>query len=262
MVGGQVTQSSTMKSLGCLHWVNVDFGYPGAKGVNLFDRLSFEICGGEFVALLGRSGCGKTTMLRLSGGILPPSGGQVLLEGQPVGLGDPRIGFVFQEHSLHPWRTVEQNVELPLLARGMAPQVRKDLLEQVLERVQLSAHSTKYPHELSGGMKQRTAIARVLATDATYLLMDEPFGALDSHTRSQMQDFLREIWLADRKTTLLVTHSVEEALLLSSRILLLQPQPYGQSRLLDIPVDLPHPRDVGDPQFQRLRKELLGQLKV
>ncbi|MBN1458853.1 MAG: ABC transporter ATP-binding protein [Armatimonadetes bacterium] len=195
----------------------------------------------EFVCLLGPSGCGKSTLLNLVAGFEEPSAGCVRFDGAPVRTAGPERGVVFQEPALFPWLNVEQNVEFGLRNAGVEAAVRRDLVRRFISLVGLSEFSRARPHQLSGGMKQRAQLARVLALNPQALLMDEPFGALDAQTRDHLQDELLAIWERDRKTVLFVTHNVEEAVYLADRVVVLAPAPDGISA--DVPISIPRPRE-------------------
>jgi NitT/TauT family transport system ATP-binding protein len=209
-------------------------------------EISLEVADGEFVSILGPSGCGKSTLLYMVGGFVPPSTGAVIVNGKPVTGPGPDRGPVFQEFALFPWKTVLGNVMYGMLERGTPKAEAEAKARALIGLVHLDGYEGFYPKELSGGMKQRVAIARTLAYGPNILLMDEPFGALDAHTRTGMQNELLEIWERDRKTVLFVTHSVEEAIFLSDRVVVLTRSP---GRIKEtIKIDLPRPRR---------RKELL-----
>jgi NitT/TauT family transport system ATP-binding protein len=202
--------------------------------------ISFQILAGEFVSLVGPSGCGKTTLLRIVGGLLEPEKGVVRIDGQVLTQPHQEIGFVFQNPTLMPWRTVLKNVGLPLEVRGKNGDGHNRRAMELLGLVGLLGFENVYPHELSGGMQQRVAIARALAYDPSILLMDEPFGSLDAITRSQMNLELLRIWRATGKTIVMVTHNIQEAIFLADRVLIMSARP-GHIRAI-MPVDLPRPR--------------------
>jgi NitT/TauT family transport system ATP-binding protein len=209
--------------------------------------VTLDVLAGQFVTLLGPSGCGKSTLLSLIAGLDTPSEGTLQTEGTP--------GVVFQEAALFPWRTVRDNVAFGLQMRGLDRNTRRMKAEEALKQVHLSRFADAFPHELSGGMRQRASIARALVLDPALLLMDEPFGALDAQTRALLQEELLTLWQRTQKTVIFVTHSLDEALLLSDRIVLLSARP-GRV-IADITVDAPRPRDIGrDPALAGLRQRL------
>ena len=202
--------------------------------------ISLSVAEGEFVSIVGPSGCGKSTLLYVVGGFVPPSTGRVTVNGQAVTGPGPDRGPVFQEFALFPWKTVIGNVMYGPLEQGLPKQLAESRARTLISLVHLTGYENFYPKELSGGMKQRVAIARTLAYGPNILLMDEPFGALDAHTRTGLQRELLEIWERDRKTVLFVTHSVEEAVFLSDRVVVLTRSPGRLKAAIDI--DLPRPR--------------------
>lgn len=202
--------------------------------------IVFEVRAGEFVSLLGPSGCGKSTLLRIVEGLIPATSGRVTIDGREVTGPGPERGFVFQSDSLLPWRTIEANVGIGLELSHVDAATRASEVRRLLEMVGLAEFAQRYPHELSGGMRQRANLARALAPDPEILLMDEPFGALDAQTRELMQAELLRLWAAEKKTVLFVTHSIEEAVFLSDRILVMSARP-GTVRT-DLEVRLPRPR--------------------
>jgi len=220
--------------------------------------ISFSVGEGEFVCLLGPSGCGKTTILRMIGGLEEPSEGRILLDGKPPSYRGGDVGFVFQEYGLFPWRTVLKNVEFGLEILGVEKQERRRIARRYIELVGLSKFENCHPHELSGGMKQRVGIARALATNPKLLLMDEPFGALDAQTRNILQEELMRIWMQEHKTVLYVTHSVDEAIFLGDRVLVLTASP-GRMKM-EFKVDIERPRDRTSQEVNALRKAILEQL--
>ncbi len=220
----------------------------------------------HFVSLLGPSGCGKTTLLRIVDGLIRPTSGHVQVDGVRVVGPSTDRAMVFQEFGLMPWRTTLQNAEFGLELQGVPRHERRQRAMAALELVQLGDFLEHYPHQLSGGMKQRVGLARALATNPRLLLMDEPFGSLDPQTRELMQIELLRIWESDRKTVVFVTHSIEEALFLSDQIVLMSPRPGRVREVLD--VDLPRPRWEAEeeikasPRFTELRRYLWAQLKA
>jgi NitT/TauT family transport system ATP-binding protein len=213
---------------------------------------------GELVCLIGRSGCGKTTLLRIAAGLEQPTTGSVALDGVPITRPSTAVGMVFQEDRLLPWRSVLANVELgPEIARLSASK-RRALANKALELVDLAAFGGAFPSELSGGMRQRVAIARALVNEPRVILMDEPFGALDARTRSQMQEELLRIRAATGTTIVVVTHSVDEALVLANRIVVLTPRPGRIQQVLRL--DSPHARDRSAPAIAERRQAILSAL--
>ena len=239
---------------------NVSKSFKRAKaatGVVALDDVSLDVAPNTFVSLVGPSGCGKTTLLRMLNGLIVPDAGEILVGGEPPHPG-PQTGFVFQSFRLLPWRTIRDNVAFTVELSGMNARDRAARADHYLEMVGLQRFATAYPNELSGGMKQRAALARALIAEPKYLLMDEPFAALDAQTREFMQIELTKIWSQHRSIVVFVTHSVDEAVLLSDKIVLLRPRPGRVAEVLD--VDLPHPRWQGDiratPRFVELRHYL------
>lgn len=213
--------------------------YGGADGVDALDELSFEVREQEFVSILGPSGCGKSTLLRIIAGLTPFTGEGVSVGGAPVVGPMDDVGVVFQSANLLPWRTVEANLRLGVEIRREAPEPER--LRAMLDMIGLAGFENRYPHELSGGMRQRVAIGQALVRNPQVLLLDEPFGALDALTRDKLNVELLRIWQAEKKTVVLVTHSIPEAILLSDRVLVMSERP---GRLIeDVRIDLPRPRD-------------------
>jgi len=229
------------------------FDGDGRRMVALQD-ISLEIPHGQFVCLLGPSGCGKSTLLNAVAGFAPPTTGRVLADGVPVAGPGPERGMVFQEYALFPWMTVEQNVGFGLEIKGMARAQIAARVGELLKLLSLEDFAKRYPKDLSGGMRQRVAIARVLALDSPILLMDEPFGALDALTRRNLQDELLRLWAELKKTVIFVTHSIEEAIYLADRIVVMTYRPGTIKR--DLLVDLPRLRDPAAPEFNALKREL------
>ena len=226
-------------------------------GLRALDKVSFEVWPQEFVCLVGPSGCGKSTLLRLLGGLLRPTTGQISFEGEPLTQPQRRIGFVFQKANLMPWRSVLANVALPLEVQGVPAARAREQAHELVDLVGLHGFEREWPQHLSGGMEQRVAIARALAHNPDVLLLDEPFGALDALTRERMGTELLRIWEARRKTVVMVTHSIPEALLLADRVLVLTQRP-GQLRL-DLSVPLPRPRSLETeytPEYGSLAEQI------
>ena len=223
----------------------------------VLDDVSVSVQSGEFVALLGPSGCGKSTLLRLLAGLDQPSEGAVLGDGAAIVAPDPSRVLVFQDPTLFPWRTVRANVALGLEARGLLRR-QGHRVEEAIRLVGLAGFETAYPHQLSGGMAQRVALARALVNDPRLLLLDEPLGKLDSLTRLSMQGELVSLWQRSGLTALLVTHDVEEALILAQRVVIFSQRP---ARIVaELVVDRPYPRHRDDPHLVALRRQALGLL--
>jgi NitT/TauT family transport system ATP-binding protein len=226
------------------------------------DGITFDIAPGEFVSLVGPSGCGKTTLLRLMNGLITPDRGTVLVKGRPP-VPNSDLAMVFQSARLLPWRTVAGNIDFVLALRGLSRQDRSDRVMALLGAVGLRDFAEAYPHELSGGMQQRVGLARALAVEPEVLLMDEPFAALDAMTRETLRGELQRMWSRRRMAVVFVTHDIDEAILLSQRIVLLRPRPGRIDEI--IPIDLPEPRWVKDPRglpaFADLRAHLWGRIQ-
>ena len=222
--------------------VALRFTPQGGASVTALDRVSLDVRDKEFSVIVGPSGCGKTSLLRLAAGLITPSEGAVWLDGARVtGPGRER-GMVFQSYTLFPWLTVRQNVEFGLKIGGMKAGARHDIARRFIAEVGLEGFERHYPKQLSGGMMQRVALARALANDPSVLLMDEPFGALDSQTRSLMQEMLLQIWQHSSKTVLFITHDIDESILLGDRVYVMTARP---GRIKEtVPIDLPRPRTV------------------
>jgi len=217
---------------------------------------------GEFVAILGPSGCGKSTLLRIVAGLDRPTDGSVTLNARPVTGPGPDRGMVFQSYTLFPWLTVEQNIRFGLRERGLPEAQQQEIAARFIARTGLRGFENHWPRQLSGGMQQRTALARALANDPEILLLDEPFGALDHQTRELMQELLLEIWEADRKTVLFVTHDIDEAVFLANRVLVMSARP-GRIKA-ELPIPLPYPREwtvKTTPEFGRLKAQLMAEIR-
>ena len=227
------------------------------------EPTDLDIAHNDFVTILGPSGCGKSTLLRIVAGLDRPTAGEVLLDGQKVTGPGPDRGMVFQSYTLFPWLTVAQNISFGLREKGMPEAQAADIVAGYIDRVGLRGFENHWPKQLSGGMQQRTAIARALANDPKILLLDEPFGALDHQTRELMQELLLGIWEQDRKTVLFVTHDIDEAIFMASRVVVMTARP-GRVKC-DVAVDLPHPREYTvktAPEFVRLKARLTEEIRV
>ncbi|SHH72751.1 ABC transporter ATP-binding protein [Pollutimonas bauzanensis] len=230
----------------------------------VLDDLSLHVGRGEFVALVGPSGCGKSTVLNAIAGLIDArAGGKLRVGGRPVDAILPGIGYMFQSHGLLPWRTVVRNIEIGLELKGMPRALRRGKALDLLRKVGLAGYENRYPAELSGGMRQRAGLARTLATDPEVLLMDEPFGALDAQTKLLVQDSFLEFWEQDRRTVLLVTHDLDEALCMADRILVMSGRPGRIVREYDVPFD--RPRHIvalrASPQYGRLWRQIWNDLR-
>jgi NitT/TauT family transport system ATP-binding protein len=234
--------------------------FPKEGGeVVAIEQIDLQVKNGEFVCILGPSGCGKTTLLRIIAGLQRPTSGRITVNGQEIaGPGSDR-GMVFQEFGLLPWRTVRRNVEFGLELKGVEKSERTQISTRLIEMVGLTGFEEAHPNELSGGMKQRVGIARALANNPAILLMDEPFGALDAQTRNLMQKELLRIWKETGKTVIFVTHSVDEAVFLADRIVVLTTRPGRIKEIYQIPWE--KPRDRASPEFASLRKRILTELE-
>ncbi|UCG68291.1 MAG: ABC transporter ATP-binding protein [Thermoplasmata archaeon] len=229
------------------------------KSVKAIEDMNLSINEGELVSFIGPSGCGKTTILRLIAGLESPTEGKVFERGEKVEGPGPNRGMVFQEFALFPWRTVIKNIEFGLEIKGIPKAERRKIALQYIDLVNLEGFEDAHPNELSGGMKQRVGIARALANDPDVLLMDEPFGSLDAQTRNIMQRELLNIWQKTNKTIIFVTHSVDEALFLSDRVVILTARPATNKK--DFKIDLPRPRDRAGKEFARIRHEILAEVE-
>ena len=244
--------------------VSRTFPASGAGAVTIaLQPTTLTIADNDFVTILGPSGCGKSTLLRIVAGLDRPTTGAVTLDGKTVtGPGADR-GMVFQSYTLFPWLTVGQNIAFGLREAGVAEAQQKDIVASYIDKVGLRGFENHWPKQLSGGMQQRTAIARALANDPAILLLDEPFGALDNQTRALMQELLLGIWERERKTVLFVTHDIEESIFMASRVLVMSARP-GRVKS-DIAVDLPHPRPYTiktTPEFSRLKARLTEEIRA
>jgi len=232
------------------------FQGSGGSRVQALDNINLDVHPGDFVSLLGPSGCGKSTLLRLIGDLIAPSAGTVLVNGKPAHQArlDRDYGMVFQQATLYDWRTVTQNVQLPLEVMNVPRARREARTQEMLRLVQLEEFARHYPWQLSGGMQQRVSIARALSFEPTLLLMDEPFGALDEMTRERMQTEVLRIWSQTKTTVVFVTHSIPEAVFLSSRVVVMSARPGRVSGVIEI--DLPRPRTVETREHPRFFEKL------
>jgi NitT/TauT family transport system ATP-binding protein len=235
--------------------------YQTSSGpVEALRDVSFGVGAGEFCTLIGPSGCGKSTLLGMVGGLVAPDTGRVLVDGRAVAGPDPRrVATVFQDPGLFPWRTTLENVEFGLELQGVARERRRAVATDLLGPLGLRDFGARYPRELSGGMRQRVAIARALALDTKIVLMDEPFGALDEQTRVLMGEWLLEIWRRTRKTVIFVTHSLQEAVSLSTRVAVMTARPGRIKMVLDLPME--YPRAIESPEIVALRAKLWSEIR-
>ena len=224
--------------------------------MSVLENINLEVFEGEFVCVLGPSGCGKSTLLSTMAGFLAPTGGEVRIDGEIVRGPDPRRIFVFQERGVFPWLTAEGNIGFGLGKLARAEQAQR--VEHYIKMVGLEGFEKSYPHELSGGMKQRVEVARALAVNPDVMFLDEPFGALDSITRMVMRGELLRIWQAERKTILFVTHDIDEAVQLADRVVVMSARP-GRIQQI-VPIDIAHPRDISSPRYLELRDGILNQI--
>jgi NitT/TauT family transport system ATP-binding protein len=225
------------------------------------EDITIDLAAGEFLVLVGPSGCGKSTLLDLLGGLSTPSSGRILLDGKPISGPGLDRGIVFQQYALLPWRTARRNIEFGLEAKGLPAAVRRERAEHYLELVGLKSFADRYPHELSGGMKQRVAIARSLAFDPEVLLMDEPFAALDAQTRESLQDELLRIWKATGKTILFITHGIDEAIYLGQRVAVLTSRPGRIKNIVEVDIDRSADDVRSDAGFRAQRHHIWSLLR-
>jgi NitT/TauT family transport system ATP-binding protein len=228
------------------------------KKLKAVDDVSLEIKDAEFICIVGPSGCGKSTLLRMIAGLEPITSGEIWMGDKKITSTSPGIGFVFQEYTLFPWRTVEKNVEFGLEIRRMSSEERNKIASRYIDMVGLEKFKDSYPHQLSGGMRQRTAIARTLAVNPEILLMDEPFGALDAQTRNILQEQLLDIWHKEKKKVLFVTHNVDEAVFLADRVIVMTARPGRIKEIINI--DIRRPRVRTETEVNKVRNVILTSL--
>lgn len=245
---------------------NVSRVFPGVRGgepTRALEPTTLSVEDNDFITILGPSGCGKSTLLRIVAGLDQPTTGQVLLDGQVVRDPGPDRGMVFQSYTLFPWLTVRQNICFGLREKGIAEKQQSEIADHFINQVNLRGFENHFPKQLSGGMQQRTALARALANDPKIMLLDEPFGALDNQTRALMQELLLGIWEAAKKTVLFVTHDIDEAIFMANRVLVMTARP-GKVKC-DIGIDLPHPRHYTvktTPEFAAYKARLTEEIRV
>ncbi len=239
-----------------LHVAAAGKTYPG--GVEALRNANLTVAKGDFICLIGASGCGKSTLLRMIGGFETVTSGSIMMKNRPVAGPGPSRGMVFQDYGLFPWLTVRANIGFGPIACGKPRREAMITADRFVQMMGLERFAHSYPHQLSGGMKQRVAIARVLANDADLALMDEPFGALDAMTRERLQEELLSIWRTTGLSIIFVTHSLEEAIFLADRVVVMSP---GPGRIVnEIPIELERPRDVSSPAFNDIRRTLAAAL--
>jgi NitT/TauT family transport system ATP-binding protein len=262
-----VDNSASTSAAATLDVVGLRKVYAGAgRTVEAIRDLTFTVNTGALVCIVGPSGAGKTTLLKCIAGLLPPSGGKVMLDGEPISGPPPAMAVVFQEYgrSLFPWMTVHQNIELPLKQKHLPAARRQQLVSDALAAVDLADAHAAYPWQLSGGMQQRVAIARAVAYEPHVLLMDEPFAAVDAQTRADLEDLIRRLWHRLKVTVLFVTHDIEEAVYLGERVLILSHAPTVVME--DVTIDLPDARSQLEtrslPRFGELRKHVYAQIQL
>src|SRR5580700_474452 len=239
--------------------VTLRFGRKREPQVTALERVSLEVADQEFAVIVGPSGCGKSSLLRLVAGLVEPTSGEITLDGTPVTRPGKDRGMVFQSYTLFPWLTVRDNVEFGLRIGGVPAEKRKHISDHFISEVGLEGFERLYPKQLSGGMMQRVALARALANDPAILLMDEPFGALDSQTRSLMQELLLDIWQQSHKTVLFITHDIDESILLGNRIYVMTARPGRIKEMVEIA--LPRPRQVDlltSPEFIAIKRRIMA----
>ena len=245
-----------------LRFDNVSYQYPG-EDFDIIDGLSFSVEPGSFHCIVGVSGCGKSTIFRMINGLLPPKAGTISVNGKPITAREHYCGYMPQKDMLFPWRTIGENLALPLeIQRGYTKAQQRDIIDAALADVGLDGCRDKRPDELSGGMRQRAAFARTMLTGSYLLLLDEPFSALDFLTRISMQEWLLEQWQRHKKTILFITHDVEEAIFLSSSVLVVEKTPIHALREIPVPMSYPRTRqDLIRPEVAALREQLVEMLR-
>ncbi len=267
MAGGATTaaQGSTQASAVALGDVSIAFRLAGGGTYTAVERATLNVADGEFVAIVGPTGCGKSTLLNVAAGLIAPSSGGVDIFGTPLGALNRQAGYLFQADSLFPWKTALENVAIGLETAGTSTSEARGRARDWLTRVGLGAFGDRYPHMLSGGQRKRVGLAQVLIRDPKILLMDEPFGPLDAQTRQIMGNLLLDLWSADRKAVLFVTHDLEEAIALSDRVVIMSAGPAARV-IGDWRVPLARPRDIGeiklDHAFHELHRDIWHTLKT
>ncbi|MCZ8376840.1 MAG: ABC transporter ATP-binding protein [Beijerinckiaceae bacterium] len=247
-----------------LNAVSVAYGLTGGGRYEAVQPVDVRVADGEFVAVLGPTGCGKSTLLNIAAGLMPPSSGESLIFGQRLQGLNTQAGYLFQQDALMPWKTARDNVAIGLEVRGTPRRQSLEAADVMLAKVGLASFGDRYPHQLSGGQKKRVALAQVLVREPKILLMDEPFGPLDAQTRLIMSELLLDLWQADRKAVMFVTHDLDEAIALSDRVLVMSAGPRA-SIIGDFPIPLARPRDIAEvrsePEFHRLHAAIWNTLR-
>ena len=245
-----------------LNFDRVSYQYPG-EDFDIIDRLSFSVDPGSFHCIIGISGCGKSTIFRMTNGLLQPKSGSICVNGRPITGQNHYCGYMPQKDMLFPWRTIGENLALPLeIQRNYTKAEQRDMIDAALADVGLAGCRDKRPDELSGGMRQRAAFARTMLTGSDLLLLDEPFSALDFLTRISMQEWLLDQWQRHKKTILFITHDVEEAVFLSSSVLVVEETPIRTLREISVPMDYPRTRQsLNRPEIVELREQLVDMLR-
>jgi len=242
--------------------IKLKFARNGGETVDVLNNVSLDVEAGQFVSIVGPSGCGKSTLLRILSGLIKPNGGKALIDGQPVNANRERIGFMFQRDTLLPWASVEENIRVGAELASSERKAQPERIKELISFLRLTGFEKHLPHELSGGMRQRVALGRLMAYEPQIYLLDEPFGALDSQTKSAMGRELLKVWSLHHRSVLFVTHDIEEAVTLSDRVIVLSARP-GTVKL-DVTIDLERPRDPmtlrRTPRFQALIEEIWGAL--
>ncbi|MFW9894638.1 MAG: ABC transporter ATP-binding protein [Candidatus Thorarchaeota archaeon] len=242
-----------------IHNISKVFESNGNR-LHVLDSISINVKEKEFLTILGPSGCGKTTLIRIIAGLELPTSGDIILDGIEINKPSKKIGYVPQEYSLFPWKNIESNIKFGLKLQGVRKINSEKKIEELLKLIGLREFRNFYPKDISGGMRQKVAIARALAIDQTVLLLDEPLISIDAQTRNKLQDEILEIWKKSKRTIVFVTHNIDEAVYLSDRIIILSSLPANVKR--SIPINLQRPRNRTGPQFNQIRKEILDQMAV
>lgn len=236
---------------------NLTVVYKGKMPIVAVKNFSFEVNPGEFVSIVGPSGCGKSTTLNVIAGFVKPSSGEVFLDGKRITSPGSDRGVVFQNYALFPWKSVFHNIEFGPKMNRMKKDARRKLVEEYIQQIRLRGFEKKYPFELSSGMAQRVALARVLVNNPVVLLLDEPFGSLDAQTRIQMEELLLKIWDSNRRTVIFVTHDIEEAIFLSDRVIVMTASPGRLKTEVKVPLERPRTYEIiGTPEFSKLKLEI------